>query len=145
MQVRSCETLVIFITSSGDFPFIILLSIFFLVLVHCKKKKKKVVAGLFLCYPILATGVHFGLNCGPMEYLEGEQHYQYPVERNPRTCISMRDYRNPPWVSAPSYMVPPQYAPPPHPQPTSPMEEAILNLTKLVGNFVEVQRQSMLN
>ena len=36
-------------------------------------------------------------------------------------------------------MVPPQYAPP-HPQPTSPMEEAILNLTKLVGNFVEVQK-----
>ena len=36
-------------------------------------------------------------------------------------------------------MVPPQYAPP-HPQSTSPMEEAILNLTKLVGNFVEVQK-----
>ena len=54
--------------------------------------------------------------------------------------MSMRDYRNPPWVSAPSYMVPPQYAPPPHPQSTSPMEEAILNLTKLVGNFVEVQK-----
>ena len=84
--------------------------------------------------------MHFGLNCGPMEYLEGEQHYQYPVERNPRTYMSMRDYRNPPWVSAPSYMVPPQYAPPPHPQSTSPMEEAILNLTKLVGNFVEVQK-----
>ena len=28
----------------------------------------------------------------------------------------------------------------PHPQSTSPMEEAILNLTKLVGNFVEVQK-----
>ena len=84
--------------------------------------------------------MHFGLNCDPMEYLEGEQHYQYPVERNPRACMSMRDYRNPPWVSAPSYMVPPQYAPPPHPQSTSPMEEAILNLTKLVRNFVEVQK-----
>ena len=75
-----------------------------------------------------------------MEYLEGEQHYQYPVERNPRTYMSMRDYRNHPWVSIPSYMVPPQYAPPPHPQSTSPMEEAILNLTKLVGNFVEAQK-----
>ena len=96
--------------------------------------------GLFLCCLVLATRLHFGLNCGPMEYLEGEQHYQYPVERNPRTCMSMRDYRNLPWVSAPSYMVPPQYAPPPHPQSTSPMEEAILNLTKLVGNFVEVQK-----
>ena len=51
-----------------------------------------------------------------------------------------RDYRNPPWVSAPFYMVPPQYAPPPHPQSTSPMEEAILNLTKLVCNFVEAQK-----
>ena len=84
--------------------------------------------------------MHFGLNCGPMEYLEGEQHYEYPVERNPRTYMSMRDYRNPPWVSAPSYMVPPQYAAPPHPQSTSQMEEAILNLTKLVSNFVEVQK-----
>ena len=54
--------------------------------------------------------------------------------------MSMRDYRNPPWVSAPSYMVPPQNAPPPHTQSTSPMEEVILNLTKLVGNFVEVQK-----
>ena len=54
--------------------------------------------------------------------------------------MSMRDYRNPPWVSAPTYMVPPKYAPPPHLQSTSPMEEAILNLTKLVGNFVEVQK-----
>ena len=54
--------------------------------------------------------------------------------------MSMRDYRNPPWVSAPSYMVPPQYAPPPHPQSTSPMEEAILNLTKLVGDFVGEQK-----
>ena len=70
----------------------------------------------------------------------GEQHYQYPVERNPRTHMSMTDYRNPPGVSAPSYMVPPQYAPPPHPQSPSSMEEAILNLTKIVGNFLEVQK-----
>ena len=75
-----------------------------------------------------------------MEHLEGEQYNQYPVERKPTAYMSMRDYRNPPWVSAPSYMVPPQYAPPPHPQSTSPMEEAILNLTKLVGNFVEAQK-----
>ena len=37
-------------------------------------------------------------------------------------------------------MVPPQYAPPPHPQSTSLMEESILNLTKLVTNFVEAQK-----
>ena len=65
--------------------------------------------------------------------------------------MSMRDYRNPPWVSAPSYIVPPQYAPPPHPQyasssqpqppqPISPIEKAILDLTKLVGDFVEEQK-----
>ena len=35
---------------------------------------------------------------------------------------------------------PPEYAPPPQPQSTSPMEEAILNLTKLVGDFVEEQK-----
>ena len=62
------------------------------------------------------------------------------MERNPNAYRFMRDYRNPPWMSAPSYMVPPQYAPPPHPQSTSPIEEAILNLTKLVGNFVGEQR-----
>ena len=84
-----------------------------------------------------------------------------PMERNLNPNRSMRDYRNPP--CAPSYMVPPtnapygntfnpswgnhtnssweprppQYAPPPHSQSTSPMDQAILDLTKLVGNFVE--------
>ena len=86
-----------------------------------------------------------------MEHLEGEQYSQYPMERNPRAYMSMRDYRNPPWVSTPSYMVPPQYAPPPHPQyassskpqppqPISLVEQAILDLTKLVGDFVEEQK-----
>ena len=76
-----------------------------------------------------------------MEHLEGEQYSQYTVERNPIAYMSMRDYRNPPWVSAPSYMVPPQYAPPPHPQSISPIEQAILNLTKLVGDVVEEQKK----
>ena len=117
------------------------------------------------------------INLRPMEHLEEEQNGQYPVERNPNACRFMRDYRNPPWVSAPSYMVPPtnapyenafnpswgihtnsswdprppQYTPPPHPkyasssqpqplQSTSPVEQAILNLTKLVGDFVEEQK-----
>ena len=55
-------------------------------------------------------------------------------------------------MSAPSYMVPPQYAPPPHPQyaslsqpqppqPISPVEQAILDLTKLVGDVVEEQKK----
>ena len=38
-------------------------------------------------------------------------------------------------------MVPPQYAPPPHPQSISPIEQDILNLTKLVGNVVEEQKK----
>ena len=75
-----------------------------------------------------------------MEHLEGEQYSQYTMERNLKAYMSMRDYRNPPWVSAPSYMVPPQYATPSHPQSTSLMEDAILNLTKLVGNFLEAQK-----
>ena len=44
-------------------------------------------------------------NIEQMEHLGGEQHSEY--EGNLRAHRSMRDYRNPPWVSAPSYMVPP--------------------------------------
>ena len=44
-----------------------------------------------------------------MEHLEGEQHCQYTMERKPNAYRSMRDYRNSPWVSAPSYMVPPTW------------------------------------
>ena len=129
-------------------------------------KKKKLLQDCFcvgLCCPIFAVGIHVsvGLNTDQME--EGEQYSEYSMERNPKAYMSMRDYRSLPWhnqqplgripntyrsmkdyrnqwMSAPFYMVPPQYAPPPHPQSTSPMEEAILNLTKLVGNFVEVQK-----
>ena len=68
---------------------------------------------------------------------------QQPLERNPNPPRSMRDYRDQ-WMSAPSYMVPPQYTstpqPPQPPQLISPVEQAILDLTKLVGNFVEAQR-----
>ena len=102
-----------------------------------------------------------------MEHLEGGQYSQYPMEGNCRGYMSMRDCRNLPWqnqqpwernpnpprsmrdyrdqwMSAPSYMVPPQYTstpqPPQPPQLISPVEQAILDLTKLVGNFVESQR-----
>ena len=68
---------------------------------------------------------------------------QQPLERNPNPPRSMRDYIDQ-WMSAPSYMVPPQYTstpqPPQPPQLISPVEHAILDLTKLVGNFVEAQR-----
>ena len=55
----------------------------------------------------------------------------------------MRDYRDR-WMSAPSYMVPPQYAfltQPQPPQPISPVEQAILDLTKLVGDAVVEQKE----
>ena len=69
--------------------------------------------------------------------------WQQPVERNPNPPRSMREYRDQ-WMSAPSYMVPPQYTstpqPPQPPQLISPVEQAILDLIKLVGSFVEAQR-----
>ena len=76
---------------------------------------------------------------------------QQPWERNPNPPRSMRDYRDQ-WMSAPVYSVPPTYAPPPHPQyaflsqpqppqPISPIEQAILDLTKLVGDAVVEQKE----
>ena len=69
---------------------------------------------------------------------------QQPWERNPNPPRSMRDYRDH-WMSAPSYMMPPQYTstpqPPQPPQLISPVEQAILDLTKLVGNVVEEQKK----
>ena len=47
----------------------------------------------------------------PIEYLEEEQQSQQPLERNLNAYKSMRDYRNPPWMSVPSCMVPPTNAP----------------------------------
>ena len=75
---------------------------------------------------------------------------QQPRERNPNPPRSMRDYRDH-WMSAPSYMVPPQYAPPEppcyaptsqqqQPPPLSPAEQVILNLSKQVDNFIEDNR-----
>ena len=75
---------------------------------------------------------------------------QQPLGRNPNLNRSMRDYRDQ-WMSAPVYSVPSIYAPPasphftstpqPHqPPPSSPIEQAILNLRKLVDNFIEEQR-----
>ena len=77
--------------------------------------------------------------------------WQQPVERNPNSFRSMREYRDQ-WTSTPSYSVIPTYAPPLHPQytslshpqppqPISPIEQAILDLTKLVGDAVEEQKE----
>ena len=100
-----------------------------------------------------------------MEHLSGEQYSEYSVESNPRAYMSMMDYRNQ-WMSSPygsdyNYSWgnhtnssweprPPQYSPPepPYNAPTSqqqpptlsPVEQAILNLSKQVDNFIEEQR-----
>ena len=88
---------------------------------------------------------------------------QQPLGRNPNPYRPMRDYRNQ-WMSSPYGSAynhswgnhtnssweprPPQYAPsePPYYAPTSqpptpsPVEQSILNLSKLVDNFIEEQR-----
>ena len=76
---------------------------------------------------------------------------QQPLGRNPNPYRSMRDNRNQ-WMSAPLCSVPPPNAPPASPyyastpqppqppQLTSSIEQAILNLSKLVDNFKEEHR-----
>ena len=97
---------------------------------------------------------------------EGKQYSEYSVERNPSEYRSMRDYRDQ-WMSSPYGSTynhswgnhtnfswepqPPQYAPPEplyyapisqqqQPPTPSPVEQAILNLSKQVDNFIEEQR-----
>ena len=76
--------------------------------------------------------------------------WQQPVERNPNPYRSMREYRDQ-WMSAPVYNVPSTYIPPasPHftstsqqqqPPPLSLVEQAILNLSNQVDDFIEEQR-----
>ena len=75
---------------------------------------------------------------------------QQPWERNPNPPRSMRDYKDQ-WMSAPVYNVPLTHIPPasPHftstsqqqqPPPLSHVEQAILNLSKQVDNFIEDNR-----
>ena len=122
-----------------------------------------------------------------MEHLRGEQYSEYPVERNPRAYMSMRDYRNQSWQSqqpiernpseyrsmrdyrnqwlsspygstynhswgnhtnssweprSPQYAPsePPYYASTPEspqpPQSIPPFEQAILDLTRIVDDFM---------
>ena len=93
------------------------------------------------------------------DYRDLPYQWQQPVERNPSEYRSMRDYRDQ-WMSAPVYSVPLTYPPPPqydHPEPPfyastpqspqsqqppplSLVEQAILNLSKQVDNFIEEQR-----
>ena len=85
------------------------------------------------------------------DYRDLPYQWQQPVERNPNPPRSMSDYRDQ-WMGAPSYSVTPTYVPPSHPQyaswsqpqppqPISPIEQAILDLTKLVGDAVVEQKE----
>ena len=83
---------------------------------------------------------------------------QQPWERNPNPPRSMREYRDQ-WMSAPVYSVPSTYPPPPQydypeppfyastpesPQPLQsihPLEQAILDLTRIVDDFVEENKK----
>ena len=85
---------------------------------------------------------------------------QQPWERNPNPPRSMREYRDQ-WMSAPVYSVPSTYPPPPqydHPEPPfyastpqspqsqqppplSLVEQAILDLTRIVNDFVEENKK----
>ena len=99
------------------------------------------------------------------DYINQPWKNQQPVERNPNEYRFMRDYRNK-WLSSsygstynhnwgnhtntsweprpPQYALPepPYYAPTSQQQPPtlSPVEQAILNLSKIVDNFIEEQR-----
>ena len=98
----------------------------------------------------------YSVESNPMAYMTMRDYRnlawknQQPWERNPNPPRSMRDYKDQ-WMSAPVYSVPSTYAPPvsPHftstsqpPQPPtpSPVEQAILNLSRQVDNFIEEQR-----
>ena len=83
---------------------------------------------------------------------------QQPVRRNPNPPRSMREYRDQ-WMSAPVYSVPSTYPPPPQydypeppfyastpksPQPLQsihPLEQAMLDLTRIVDDFVEENKK----
>ena len=82
---------------------------------------------------------------------QNQQHW----ERNPNPPRSMREYRDQ-WMSAPVYSVPSTYPPPPqydHPEPPfyastpqppqsiPPFEQAILDLTRIVNDFVEENKK----
>ena len=113
-------------------------------------------------------GKQYGQEGNPRAYMTMRDYrnlpyqWQQPVERNPSEYRSMREYRDQ-WMSAPVYHVPSTYPPPPQydypeppfyaspPQsPQSPqppqsihplLEQAILDLTRKVDDFVEENKK----
>ena len=90
------------------------------------------------------------------DYRNLELQNQQPVGRNPNPNMSLREYRDK-WMSAPVYHVPSTYPPPPQydypeppfhastpqspqsqqPPPLSPVEQVVLNLSKMIGTIQE--------
>ena len=109
-------------------------------------------------------GEQYGQEGNPRAYMTMRDYrnlpyqWQQPVGRNPDPNMSLREYRDQ-WMSAPVYHVPSTYPPPPQydypeppfyastpqspqpPQLISPLEQAILDLTKLVGDAVVEQKE----
>ena len=113
-------------------------------------------------------GEQYGQEGNPRAYMTMRDYrnlpYQWkqPIERNPNPNMSLREYRDQ-WMSAPVYHVPSTYPPPPQydypeppfyastPQsPQSPqppqsihplLEQAILDLTRKVNDFVEENKK----
>ena len=109
-------------------------------------------------------GKQYGQEGNPRAYMTMRDYrnlpyqWQQPVGRNPNPPRSMREYRDQ-WMSAPVYSVPSTYPPPPQydypeppfyastpqspqpPQLISPLEQAILDLTKLVSDAVVEQKE----
>ena len=90
------------------------------------------------------------------DYRNLELKNQQPVGRNPNPNMSLREYRDK-WMGAPVYSVPSTYPPPPqydHPEPPfyastpqsqqplslSPVEQAVLDLGKVVNTNAEDQK-----
>ena len=101
-------------------------------------------------------GEQYSLEGNPRAYMTMRDYrnllyqWQQPVERNLNPPRSMREYRDQ-WMKSHVYNVPSTYIPPasPHftstsqqqqPPPLSLVEQAILNLSKQVDNFIEEQR-----
>ena len=109
-------------------------------------------------------GEQYGQEGNPRAYMTMRDYrnlpyqWQQPIGRNQNPPRSMREYRDQ-WMSAPVYSVPSTYPPPPqydHPEPPfyastpqspqppqliSPLEQAILDLTKLVSDAVVEQKE----
>ena len=108
-------------------------------------------------------GEQYGQEGNPRAYMTMRDYrnlpyqWQQPIGRNPNPNMSLREYRDN-WMSAPVYHVPSTYPPPPQydypeppfyastpqstqsqkPPPLSPLvEQAILNLSKQVDNFIK--------